>query len=67
MKKKFIFCSYYDRDIPHEGAGCCDFYNDESGKCEYGRYKISNRRIVSKLYKLSHRDDLLDDIANEEQ
>jgi hypothetical protein len=68
MKKRFVYCSYYDRDVPNEGSGCCDFYNDETHRCEYGKYKISSRRIRrDKFYKLSHRDDLLGDFDNDEQ
>jgi hypothetical protein len=66
MKRKFIFCSYYERDVPHEGEGCCDFYNNEKSRCEYGKYKISSRRSTSKFYKLSRRDDILGDVDSED-
>jgi hypothetical protein len=67
MKKKFVFCFYYDREVPVEkSAGCCEFFNNGSHRCDYHKYSISNRRVGDKFYKLSERDNIIVEENDEE-
>jgi len=61
--RKFVFCEYQNRDIPHTGEGCCDFYNSTNSKCEYSKYRISKRNLRSKIAKLSERDSIYKDFS----
>jgi hypothetical protein len=69
MRKKFVFCFYYDREVPVEknSSGCCEFFNDSTARCDYHKYSISSRRTQEKFYRLSERDDLLKNLDEEDQ
>ena len=59
--RKFVFCNYYNRDIPDDQGGCCDFYNAEEKTCEHDKYSISSRDELLRRSRLSERDDIFSD------
>ena len=62
--RKFIFCNYYNREVPAvKDAGCCDFYNDEEKTCDHDKYSISSRDSLMRKSRLSERDDIYSDFS----
>jgi hypothetical protein len=43
--RKFVLCSYYNKEVPKQDGGCCDFYDHSTGKCSYRSARISKRQI----------------------
>ena len=52
--RKFIICNYYNKEVPKQEEGCCDFYDHEHGKCGYKAARISKRHVN----RLSEREDI---------
>jgi hypothetical protein len=62
-KRKFVYCSLENTDVPIENdEGCCEFYNESNCKCEYTKYsqrsgarRLSEREEIYTAF--SSRDD----------
>lgn len=52
--RKFVICNYYNKEVPKQDGGCCDFYDHSNGKCGYKSARISKRQIN----RLSEREDV---------
>ena len=61
-KRKFVLCFSADQEVPLEkGEQCCEFYNDETEKCEYKKY------ASHKHYRLSEREEIYREFTGEEE
>ena len=54
--RKFIICGYYNKEVPKQDGGCCDFYDHDSEKCGYTDYRPS-RISKRQVNRLSERED----------
>ncbi len=61
-KRKFIFCSYYEKEVPHEETGCCEFYNTSNHRCDYKKYVLSSKKM-----HLSEREELYNDFSSHDE
>jgi hypothetical protein len=60
--RKFVICGYYNKEVPKQDEGCCDFYDHSTGRCAYKSARISKRQ----MNRLSEREENYNDF-NQQQ